>query len=599
MNAAVYARKSTLDERDSADQSVTRQVELARRFAAERDWIVPDDLVFVDNEVSATDWKNRIAWKALRAAADAGRFDRLVTMEQSRIARDQRRGPAEIAALEDASIEIWEYATNRRIGFDGDDDSTVMMTGLNSIIHTAERRNARRRTRETMRSMAEKGHVTGGVVYGYRNVEVRSGNKKRDHVVREIDPTQADVVRRIFTLSAAGVGLLGIAKRLNADRILSPSGRGWAMSGVREMLRRDLYRGVIVYGKKQRKDRGERKVKVNVPEAQWIRLPAEHLRIVSEDLWRRVHDRIERTKDTYSGRKANGQLQGRREAGLVRRYLLSGFLRCGVCGGNLIVSKRCNQKKQPGKDMKAWAYWICTTAHHRGRDICANSAGVPYERLTDAVVTLFKETIFNPVSLGTLLARELEEKSKAPEETKAELANLKRDLGRLEAETARLVEAIASGTGEVAPLADRVRANEGRKRDLLAQIEHLDGLHQAAKDFDVSEWFAETSELLADTRNLLEADAEAGRHLLRRCLRKPLKVTPDGQGGWTFEGEGWFAPKELRRVIERTGSDIILPAPGRGLRLENRELQGRIEPIHSTWCRERGSNPHGLAPKGF
>ena len=58
MNAAVYARKSTLDERDSADQSVTRQVELARRFAAERGWIVPDDLVFVDNEVSATDWKS-------------------------------------------------------------------------------------------------------------------------------------------------------------------------------------------------------------------------------------------------------------------------------------------------------------------------------------------------------------------------------------------------------------------------------------------------------------------------------------------------------------------------------------------------------------
>ena len=123
MNAAVYARKSTLDERDSADQSVTRQVELARRFAAERDWIVPDDLVFVDNEVSATDWQNRIAWKALRAAADAGHFDRLVTMEQSGIARDQRRGPAEIAALEDASIEIWEYATSRRIGFNGDDDS--------------------------------------------------------------------------------------------------------------------------------------------------------------------------------------------------------------------------------------------------------------------------------------------------------------------------------------------------------------------------------------------------------------------------------------------------------------------------------------------
>jgi hypothetical protein len=250
---------------------------------------------------------------------------------------------------------------------------------------------------------------------------------------------------------------------------------------------------------------------------------------------------------------------------------------------------------------------MCTTSHHRGKDICANSKGIPYEPLSGAIVALLKDTLLNPVSLGILLARELEEKAKAPEETKRDLANLKRELGKLDSETARLVDAIATGTGEMAPLADRVRSNESRKRDLQAQIEHLDGLHKAAEAFDLSAWFAEVTGILADSRNLLEADPEVGRQLLRRCLRKPLRVTPDGQAGWTFEGEGWFAPSDLHEVIERVGNgiapDIIVPPLESGLRLENRKVRGRLAPdspaIHSTWCRERGSNPHGLAPKGF
>src|SRR5215468_11670010 len=98
------------------------------------------------------------------------------------------------------------------------------------------------------------------------------------------------------------------------------------------------------------------------------------------------------------------------------------------------------------------------------------------------------------------------------------------------------------------------------------------------------------------------APARSARQLLRRCLRKPLKVTPDGHGGWTFEGEGWFAPKDLHEVVERIGAgsapEIIVPPLGTELRLENREVQGRLTAhsaaIHSTWCRERGSNPHGL-----
>ncbi|MGH2393601.1 MAG: recombinase family protein, partial [Candidatus Limnocylindria bacterium] len=115
----------------------------------------------------------------------------------------------------------------------------------------------------------------------------------------------------------------------------SPKRDGWASTSVREMLRRDLYQGRIVYGKTRWQDKGGTKVKVDIPENEWLTLDAPELRIVPEDLWRAAHARLERTRRVYTGhRTPSGALHGSPEAGLISRHLLSGHLRCGVCGGN-------------------------------------------------------------------------------------------------------------------------------------------------------------------------------------------------------------------------------------------------------------------------
>ena len=73
------------------------------------------------------------------------------------------------------------------------------------------------------------GHVTGGRVYGYDNVEIHSsvldayGRPKRDHVERQINEEQAAVVRQIFQLCAAGKGMVSIARLLNDEGRPGPS----------------------------------------------------------------------------------------------------------------------------------------------------------------------------------------------------------------------------------------------------------------------------------------------------------------------------------------------------------------------------------------
>ena len=52
----------------------------------------------------------------------------------------------------------------------------------------------------------------------------------------------------------------------------------WSTTGVREVLHRELYRGQIVYGKTRWQDKGGTRIKVDVPEAKWLRLEAPELR---------------------------------------------------------------------------------------------------------------------------------------------------------------------------------------------------------------------------------------------------------------------------------------------------------------------------------
>jgi hypothetical protein len=126
--------------------------------------------------------------------------------------------------------------------------------------------------------------VTGGRCFGYVNIRDASG------VRREINPDEAPIVQRIFELAASGVGLSGIAKRLIDDGALCPRSqrgrpRGWAPSSVREILRRDMYRGVVTWNKTKKRDAGGEARPTARPRGEWIHPPAPHLRIVSDELW--------------------------------------------------------------------------------------------------------------------------------------------------------------------------------------------------------------------------------------------------------------------------------------------------------------------------
>jgi site-specific DNA recombinase len=235
-----------------------------------------------------------------------------------------------------------------------------------------------------MQRKAKAGHVTGGRVFGYDNVNVLAADGSRSHVERRINEAEADIVCRIFRLSADGRGLTSIAKLLNTEGAVSPRSqqgrpRSWAPSSVREVLHRDLYRGEIVWNRTRKRNAWGQVQQRERGSAEWIRIPAPELRIVPDELWAAAHERISRIRASYL-RGTDGRLWGRPLRGNDSKYLLPGLVRCGLCNGSMYV------KSRKGTSGKARSFFYgCTSYHQRGHSACSNSLELPME-LADRIV---------------------------------------------------------------------------------------------------------------------------------------------------------------------------------------------------------------------
>lgn len=176
------------------------------------------------------------------------------------------------------------------------------MLGLVDKMH---RRQASRRGREVSRAKAEKGHVTGGRLC-------------------------------------------------------------WGASSIRAVIFEPLYRAEIVYGRTRWAHKGGTKVTVAVPEAEWIRVPAPHLPVVTEAHWRAAHQRLDRTRQTHL-RHTSGKLWGRPESGIESKWLLAGFLACAACGGGMSATWSYDARRT------RQSYYRCNTRRARGTWLCANN----------------------------------------------------------------------------------------------------------------------------------------------------------------------------------------------------------------------------------
>jgi site-specific DNA recombinase len=536
--AATYARKSTREEKANDEaRSVTRQIELARSFIDRQNWTLPDHLIFSDDGVSGGifDPKQRPGLAAMMAAARSGEFSALVVMNQSRLARRQRYAVDIVHDLHDAGVRIFCYQTGLEVKLDTATER--FLVGVTGFTDEQYRESIQVTTREVMRRKAERGEVVGNLVYGYRNLCMACGKPTTPRtcacqasIRREIDPAQAEGVRRIFTLIAEGNGLQKTAKRLNAEGLPGPRGP-WSASTIRSLVFNELFRGLQIYGRSRWEDRGEKKVKVAVPANQWVRKALPELRIVSEDLWTAAHDRLSRTREAYL-RMNNGRVWGRPESGRATPDLLTGQSVCGVCGGSLFVRKRPN-KKYP--DRPAYQYYACSIHHLRGVTACANAMTMPRAAADAAVLNALKKDILNPEALTLAVEETLSRYNTRPQSLAAQQTALTAELRKLATEIDTLYGHLASG---LAGIPDQIKARERRQREAQAELDRVTGLASLPR-LDKAGLSKELRARLTEWATLLDAEPVRAKQILRKLAPERIVFTPDGKG-YRFEGRAAY-----------------------------------------------------------
>jgi site-specific DNA recombinase len=146
-------------------------------------------------------------------------------------------------------------------------------------------------------------HITGNTPYGY--IITKDKQLVVSDTVAFGDMTEADVVRLIFEKTISeNMGANRMAGYLNSLG-LTRQGNPWKYSAILNILKNPKYKGVATY---------------NVRSRFYSTFDIEVPPIVDADTWAKAND----------GRKIRQRFNRQRDN--PHRYLLSGLVRCGLCG---------------------------------------------------------------------------------------------------------------------------------------------------------------------------------------------------------------------------------------------------------------------------
>lgn len=195
-------------------------------------------------------------------------------------------------------------------------DITHLHIGFKGTMNALFLKDYADKTHRGLRGRLQGGKSAGELRYGYRVVKSLTGCTVTTGE-REIEPTEAAIVERIFREYGGGVAPKAIASRLNQDGVAGPFEGTWSPSTIHEnpktrnrnSERRAVHRspGLEATALRVNPDTGKRVSRLN-PKGEWITKEIPSLRILSDE------------------RAGN--------IGFARRppHLFSGLPKCGVWG---------------------------------------------------------------------------------------------------------------------------------------------------------------------------------------------------------------------------------------------------------------------------
>ena len=350
---AGYARISVDDELDRDNVSIENQKAIIADYV--RQHFPGSSLTFYeDRDRSGYTFEQREGYQEMRRGLMNHQYDILIVKDFSRFSRRNSRGLVELEDLRDAGARIISIGDN--IDFPNDDDWLKIQ--FQFLINEMPVTDTSKKVRNVIKRRQLDGQWICAAPYGY------IVNKKKEF---EIVPTEADIVRRIFSFyNNDGWGYKKIANYLTAQGIPTPRmseqlrkeaegaeykrevKNAWSIITVQGILDNDFYIGTLRQGKTTRAKINGKDVKRD--DGEQVVIENHHQPIIDYRTFATTRAlREKRSRSNYRG---------------VKKYdnVYSGYLECGDCGSPMFSMSRGNLP----------AAYTCGSYHRRGLAGCTS-----------------------------------------------------------------------------------------------------------------------------------------------------------------------------------------------------------------------------------
>ncbi|MBN9678748.1 recombinase family protein [Salipiger bermudensis] len=443
MKAALYARYSSDNQRDA---SIEDQLRICRARAEREGWTIIDS--YTDRAISGASLL-RPGVQELISDALKGRFDVILAESLDRLSRDQEDIAGLYKRMRFAGVSIVTLSEG---------EVSELHIGLKGTMGALFLKDLADKTRRGLRGRVEKGRSGGGLCYGYDVIRTTDPDDRGE---REINPAEANVVRRIFRDYLSGQSSRTIAMTLNREGISGPQGKEWGPSTIHGnpkrgtgILNNELYIGRLVWNRlryMKDPDTGKRVSRPN-PESEWVVQEVPDLRIVDQDLWDAVKKRQKSLSFDTSPTGSNPMNDRRRP-----KHLFAGLIKCGCCGGGYSLIS---------KDLLG-----CAASRNKGT--CDNRLNIRRDALEASILNGLRKHLMSPQLFNEFCAEFTREVNRLRIERGADLAGWRSELEKVDRELDKMVDAILQGFPP-AKLKDKAEKLEARKAELSELLANAD-----------------------------------------------------------------------------------------------------------------------------
>lgn len=454
LRVAAYCRVSTAQEEqlNSYDVQVRYYTEKIR---SEPKWAFVG--IFADRGLSGTSTKKRDEFNKMIKLCRRGKIDMIITKSISRFARNTADVLKYVRMLKEIGVDIFFEEQNIHSTQPG---AEFYITIYGSI------------------AQSESENISANVIWG-KNQSAKEGKvpfqykrflgyRRGPDGKPEIDPEQAEVVKRIYTSFLAGDSMTTIANALTADGILTPTGSGrWVPGTIQSIISNEKYAGNAVLNKTYVVDCISKKVKRNDGKSRPMYfVENNHPAIIDPATFSRAQEELARR----TGKRKVKQVGTKTEQGRYSsKYALTELLVCGECG---TPYRRCTWTVRGEKK----AVWRCINRLDFGKKYCHHSPTMDETVLQEAIMAAIMRTAKQSADvLGTLklhIGMSLNVSDTADNSLDVQIR-----IAEIDAEFKAMLQAIATDTVEDF---DDQRATElmAEKSSLEQQLTQYDNVRQ-------------------------------------------------------------------------------------------------------------------------